>query len=454
MRAAASFKVHADRGSAARSGAKRADPPPPLFLIKGGKFEIPPEGRAEDAVLDVSKPELSAAPASALAAEGAPVARHSRKWLAAIVASCVFHAGVAALFLHFREDLVQLAGADQAGVSMAGNAAEDQAAAGELDPATNVTIIPMIQAETVEANEAEQIQPVETAETAAPAEIAEAPTTDRIEPAKEAAAEPVQPVEPLPEPAVEPLPEPAVEALSEVTPSAETPQVLATDRAEPVEDDNIVPPVEERTAEAPTEEPAVEPTEEPVVEPAENEDEATEEIARQLAQLDSVPVPAPRPEKPKTPEANTEPAAATKKQRTAERASGSSGRNQADARRGSADGAEQGNTVVASRGAKQNTAAGNAAVSNYPGKIVSKLRRALRYPAAAKRQRLRGEVHVAFTVSGSGSVSSVRVVRSSGAAVLDQAAVETVRRAAPFPPIPAEAGRSNWPFTVPLAFTR
>src|SRR5690606_6213940 len=111
-------------------------------------------------------------------------------------------------------------------------------------------------------------------------------------------------------------------------------------------------------------------------------------------------------------------------------------------------------TAAARNTARNGSEAGNAAVSNYPGKIVAKLRRALRYPAAAKRQRMRGEVHVAFTVAGSGSVSSVRVVRGSGFPVLDQAAAEAVRRAAPFPPIPAGAARSSWPFTVPLAFTR
>jgi protein TonB len=37
--------------------------------------------------------------------------------------------------------------------------------------------------------------------------------------------------------------------------------------------------------------------------------------------------------------------------------------------------------------------------------------------------------------------------------VLDKEAVATVKRAK-FPPIPAEAGRKSWTFTMPLAFTR
>ena len=61
---------------------------------------------------------------------------------------------------------------------------------------------------------------------------------------------------------------------------------------------------------------------------------------------------------------------------------------------------------------------------------------------------------MSFVVSASGGVGSIRVVSSSGSPILDKAALETVRSAAPFPAIPANAGRSNWPFTVPLAFTR
>ena len=93
-------------------------------------------------------------------------------------------------------------------------------------------------------------------------------------------------------------------------------------------------------------------------------------------------------------------------------------------------------------------------LSNYPGKVAAKLRRALRYPAEAKRQKLRGQVRVSFVVSAGGGVSSIRVVSSSGSPILDRAALETVRRAAPFPSIPDGAGRSSWPFTVPLAFNR
>jgi protein TonB len=118
----------------------------------------------------------------------------------------------------------------------------------------------------------------------------------------------------------------------------------------------------------------------------------------------------------------------------------------------------QGQAQAARRAGKKTaartTATGNAAISNYPGKVASKLRRALRYPREARRQKLRGEVRVAFTVNRNGGVSGIRIVRSSGSNILDQAAIATVKRAAPFPQIPPQAGRNSWPFTIPLAFQR
>lgn len=100
----------------------------------------------------------------------------------------------------------------------------------------------------------------------------------------------------------------------------------------------------------------------------------------------------------------------------------------------------------------QGGSGGDAAVAEYPGKVLGRLRNALRYPRDAGGAA--GEVHVQFTVSANGVPTGLQVVRSSGNAAIDQAGIATVSRAAPFPPIPAGAGRSNWIFTVPLAFQR
>lgn len=65
---------------------------------------------------------------------------------------------------------------------------------------------------------------------------------------------------------------------------------------------------------------------------------------------------------------------------------------------------------------------------------------------------LRGVATVRFTVSPSGGLSGVRLVRSSGNASLDQAALGAVRRAAPFPVPPPGVWSSSLAFTVPLTF--
>lgn len=107
---------------------------------------------------------------------------------------------------------------------------------------------------------------------------------------------------------------------------------------------------------------------------------------------------------------------------------------------------------VASGSKGAGDATGNAAISKYPGLIQQRLRRALRFPKGAGGAQ--GEVQVQFVISASGGASNISIVRSSGHPIFDEAAVATVQRAAPFPPIPAAAGKSSWTMVVPLAFQR
>lgn len=55
------------------------------------------------------------------------------------------------------------------------------------------------------------------------------------------------------------------------------------------------------------------------------------------------------------------------------------------------------------------------------------------YPLSARRRGIEGEVHLAFELAKGGKVDHVAIVRGSGYAVLDRAALNTVRRAQPFP---------------------
>lgn len=115
-------------------------------------------------------------------------------------------------------------------------------------------------------------------------------------------------------------------------------------------------------------------------------------------------------------------------------------------------GASNVDTAAASPSAGQAGAGsgGSADVARYPGQVQNKLRRALRYPRDARGDS--GEALVYFVVDSGGQVVSLNVARSSGNPIIDQAALDTVRRAAPFPAIPGDAGRTSWDFTIPLTF--
>ncbi|WP_420414976.1 TonB family protein [Roseibium sp.] len=92
--------------------------------------------------------------------------------------------------------------------------------------------------------------------------------------------------------------------------------------------------------------------------------------------------------------------------------------------------------------------AGNSDVTNYPAKVHRKVLRSVRAPRSIGR--LKTDAHVRFTVQANGAVAGVRLVRSSGNKAFDQVALKSVRRAAPFPAIPAASKRETWTFTLPI----
>jgi TonB family protein len=78
------------------------------------------------------------------------------------------------------------------------------------------------------------------------------------------------------------------------------------------------------------------------------------------------------------------------------------------------------------------------AVSAYAKHVRLHLARQKHYPAEANRLALQGTAIVAFTVQPGGDVSDIRLVRSSGSAILDDQVQSMVLRANPFPSRPME----------------
>jgi TonB family protein len=77
----------------------------------------------------------------------------------------------------------------------------------------------------------------------------------------------------------------------------------------------------------------------------------------------------------------------------------------------------------------------------FPEDIIGKIRNAIEqsktYPLIARKRRMEGTVHVGFRITPQGRPEEVRIMKSSGFAVLDRATVDIVERAAPFPYIDA-----------------
>ncbi|MEP5146724.1 MAG: TonB family protein, partial [Nitratireductor sp.] len=293
--------------------------------------------------------------------------------------------------------------------------------------------------ETVEPDEAVQPRPIpETESREIAARAADAAETTKAEPRVADVTEAVAPQ--APQPAQVLVPAEAIAPVGVEPVNAATTAPEPAPEAEPVETARArITPVKTAEALAPVEE---------IVIP----DDVPLPTARpQPPKIRQATV---RPEKPRAREAPRKKAETPPKQRRKTQAAGQGGRAEQSTRRGAATGNERGRAAAQGTGSRKQGASGNAAVSNYPGKVARKLRRALRGVSRAARRDARRDVHVHFVVTRNGGLGSVRITQSSGSATLDKAALASVRRAAPFPPIPAAAGRSSWKFSVPLGLAR
>ena len=87
--------------------------------------------------------------------------------------------------------------------------------------------------------------------------------------------------------------------------------------------------------------------------------------------------------------------------------------------------------------------------SRWNSSLAAWIKRHTRYPNAARPRRAEGTANVTFVVDASGSVSSVRLARSSGDADLDRAALGALQGATVPAPPPEKAGKR---VTAPLYF--
>jgi protein TonB len=79
---------------------------------------------------------------------------------------------------------------------------------------------------------------------------------------------------------------------------------------------------------------------------------------------------------------------------------------------------------------------GRADQEAYYETVRWRIEREKRYPSQARRRQIEGRVALSFAIGPKGELSECRVTRGSGSPELDQAALEAVKRASPFPAPP------------------
>jgi len=96
-----------------------------------------------------------------------------------------------------------------------------------------------------------------------------------------------------------------------------------------------------------------------------------------------------------------------------------------------------------------NAATRNALRARWGAKIQRRVHRRLIYPRGATGT---GVAQVALTISPSGTLTGLRLTRSSGVAIFDQAALGAVQRAGQFPKAPGALRDQSYSFTLSLSF--
>ena len=85
-------------------------------------------------------------------------------------------------------------------------------------------------------------------------------------------------------------------------------------------------------------------------------------------------------------------------------------------------------------------------------KIWQKVAKAKYYPRVARKSGFEGEPIVTFTLGSKGELIDLRLIEFSSYQLLNEAALETVRRGIPYPSIPKPLGRDSISFNLPISY--
>lgn len=83
---------------------------------------------------------------------------------------------------------------------------------------------------------------------------------------------------------------------------------------------------------------------------------------------------------------------------------------------------------------------------NYMKKVKESIESAWIYPQSEARKGVYGDLYIEFTIKKNGVLGNVRILRTSGNSNLDDAALQSIKDAAPFWPLPNDWGKDS--FTI------
>lgn len=334
----------------------------------------------------------------------------------AVVLSAALHLGALSVSARTEAPAIE-GGASSAEPAQLGNSFRDMAQGSQASRPTEAPV-PLSPAEPEATAPTPRADPVAATTPVAPAS-----------PPAPAATAPTRPSNAPPAPAATAEPETVVTAAAIPDPLAALPSPRADPVAAtvaPVAAQLVIPPT------TPAEPPAQAPEPVTTAAPAPAEPEAVVTATappEALPATPDTPRPAPRPDREaRPPEPPVQPVT---------RAASAPGAQQAE-RRGQDEGRETAAALQSDPAPAPTAPAaqGNATASSYPGLVMRQLSRTQR-PQAGRR----GNAVVGFEIGAGGEVRQAVILRSSGHEAIDRAAIEHVRRAAPFPPPPQGAER-------------
>ena len=92
------------------------------------------------------------------------------------------------------------------------------------------------------------------------------------------------------------------------------------------------------------------------------------------------------------------------------------------------------------------------ALSRYIARVRTRIERRKYYPASSRRMKEEGTVTVSFQLTPTGNLVTLSVDSSSGFPDLDDAALDAVRNASPYPPFPDALKATRLALRVPITF--